>query len=219
MEVRMALQVCVVDNRDAQEMYGYIPRSLGYGSPSRGVGYKVVALKPSPGDLDVRRERAIMSMLLVQASHGALPTIPWSSGNLLARDICAAAKTAGFAQTLGLTDPKPRPIVAVSPDARACEEKSTGDDAPRFQTSAGLVHGLDTGNGAEAATVGGHAATLKQDGTACRAAVAFPGDPALESRFADGSARTTALTVTAQRPCAQVVAAAESLVAELDRTV
>lgn len=204
---------------DAQEMYGYIPRSLGDGSAPRGVGYKVVALKPSAGDLDVRRETAIMSMILVEASHGALPTIPWSHGNLLTRDICAAAKTAGLAQALGLTDPEPRPLVVMSPDARSCAEKATGGDSPRFQVSAGLVNALDTGTGAESATIGGHQASLMQEGSICRVTIAYPGDSAVVSRVADGGARTTALTVTAGRPCAQVVAAAEPFVALLDRTV
>lgn len=193
---------------DAQEVFGYT---------ARGFGYRVLALKPAPGDLDVRRERAIMSMLLQEASRGSLPTIPWTGGNLLSRDICAAAKTAGLAQTLGLTDPKSRPVVAASPDARACAEKATGSNDSRFQVSAGLVGGLDTGGGAEAETIAGHAAVQKQDGPICRVTIEFPGDQALETRFTEGGARTTALTVIAQRPCAEVVAAAGPLVEELDR--
>jgi len=201
-------------DNDAQELYAYLPHALGYGYAG-GMGYKVVALKPSPGDVDVRREKAIMSLLLTEASHGSLVTIPWSRGNLLMRDICAAAKTSGLAQALGLT--KPRPLVAVSPDARTCEEQATDGDDPRFTVSAGLVTGLDTGAGAVAATVAGHTAVQRQDGKACRVTIAFPGDPALEPRVAEGSPRTTALTVTAQRPCAEVAAVAEPLVAELDR--
>lgn len=196
----------VGSDTDAQELSGYSPR---------GIGFTVVPLEPSPGDLDVRRETAIMSMLLTRLDRGALPSIPWTRGTLLDRDVCAAAKTAGLAQAL--EDPKSGPLVAATPDARTCEEQTSDGENPRLRVSAGLVRGLDTIGGAETATIAGHAAVQQQDGATCRVTIAFPGDPALESRFAEGSARTTALTVTALRPCASVVAAVEPLVAELDR--
>lgn len=182
----------------------------------RGIAYRITAANPGAGDRDVRREQAILSLLLTSAAKTSVPEITWSRGALLAEDLCAAATAAGFPQRLGLADPEPRPLAATSPDARSCTEKAADGKNPRFQVHAALVNGLDTAGGAQKASIGGHEAVQTWDGRMCRTTIAFPDDPALTGRVAPGGPHTTALSVTVERPCAQVADAAAALVEQLD---
>ncbi|MGN8026586.1 hypothetical protein [Microbacterium sp. 22242] len=183
-----------------------------------GVAYRIVALQPTTTDIDRDKELAILRLVARVAAEPPLPTIPWAKGDLLTKDICAAAKAAGLPRSLGLSDPKAGPLVVDSPDARSCSEKrQNAADSPRFQVSSGLADGLDTRGNAETATIAGHSAVQKWDGKTCRLTIAFPGDPALDDRFTDTSSRTTALFMTAERPCSEVAKDADLLIMELDK--